>query len=175
MEKDQREMENTKSMLREFEGSDETKMRPFDVHYPSNFQPEERALKDLRASKDPKRNNRISCVGANQQVSLTRWCEDIRLNRLERVETDHKDSILCIQFLGDRYLATGSKDTTINIYSFDGRKVNSLRGHSAAICCLATVRGQSGELLASGSDNGCGSVILWDPRSWQMVSKVQAH
>lgn len=180
LEKDQREMENTKSMLREFEGGDSTKMRPFDVHYPNNFQ-EDRTLKDINSSKDPITNNnnrntpKVNYLGPNQQVCVTRWCEDIRLNRLERVETDHKDSILCLQFLGDRYIATGSKDTSINIYSLDGRKINTLRGHSAAICCLATVRGPSGELLASGSDNGCGSVILWDPRTWQMVSKVQAH
>lgn len=150
-------------------------MRAFDVHYPSNFQGEDRTIKDLKASKEIKRNNKLSIVGPNEQVCVTRWCEDVRFNRLERVETDHKDSILCIQFLGDRYLATGSKDTSINIYSLDGKKINALKGHSAAICCLATVRGPSGEILASGSDNGCGSVILWDPRSWQIISKIQAH
>lgn len=94
---------------------------------------------------------------------------------MEKVETDHRDSILCIQFIGDKFVATGSKDHTISIYSLEGKKVNSLRGHSAAICCLSNVRGPSGDMLASGSDNGCGSVILWDPRTWQMISKIQAH
>jgi len=82
---------------------------------------------------------------------------------------------LCIHFIGDKYIATGSKDHTINIYTFDGRKVKNLKGHKAAICCLAFIKGPSGDLLASGSDNGCGSVILWDTKSWQTVSKIQAH
>ena len=97
------------------------------------------------------------------------------MNRLERVETDHMDSILCIQFVGDRFVATGSKDSMVNVYTLDGRKVRTLQGHNAAICCLASMRSQSGDILASGSDNGCGSVILWDSKSWQMISKIQAH
>lgn len=175
MEKDRIEMENTKSVLREFDGADSTKMRAFDVHYPANSRIEDRTMKDLKASKDVKRAKKLNFIGANEQGCVLRWCEDIKLNRLERVDTDHRDSILCIQFIGDKFVATGSKDHTINIYSLDGRKINTLRGHSAAICCLSNVRGASGDMLASGSDNGCGSVILWDPRSWQMISKIQAH
>ena len=133
------------------------------------------ASKDLKASKDVRKGKKFSQVGSNEQVCVTRWCEEVRLNRLEKVETDHSDSILCIHFVGDRYVATGSKDTTINIYSLDGRKLRTLRGHEAAICCMAYVRSQGGDMLASGSDNGCGSVILWDAKNWQMVSKIQAH
>jgi WD40 repeat protein len=80
-----------------------------------------------------------------------------------------------VHFVGDRYVVTGSKDTSINVYTLDGRKIRSLRGHEAAICCLGTIKTQHCELLASGSDNGCGSVILWDSRNWQMVSRIQAH
>lgn len=29
--------------------------------------------------------------------------------------------------------------------------------------------------LASGSDHGCSSLILWDIRSWTLISKIQAH
>lgn len=29
--------------------------------------------------------------------------------------------------------------------------------------------------LASGSDHGCSSLILWDTRSWAMHTKVQCH
>jgi WD40 repeat protein len=148
-------------------------MRPFDVHYPSNSPIDDRTTKDLKASK--KRGKNLSMVSSNEQGCVTKWCEEVRVNRMERVETDHSDSILCIHFLGDKYVATGSKDTTLNIYSLDGRKLRTLRGHEAAICCLATVKSQSGDILASGSDNGCGSVILWDPRSWQIMSKIQAH
>ena len=77
--------------------------------------------------------------------------------------------------MGDKFLATGSKDNTINLYTLDGKKYKNLRGHQAAICCLAYVRGPSGDLLASGSDNGCGSIFLWDTKSWQVSSKIKAH
>ena len=29
--------------------------------------------------------------------------------------------------------------------------------------------------MASGSDHGCSSVILWDTRSWSIISRIQAH
>ena len=96
------------------------------------------------------------------------------MNRIERVETDHQDSILCIHFI-DRYVVTGSKDASINVYTLDGRKVRTLRGHEAAICILASIKSPSGEILASGSDQGCGSMILWDTRSWQILTKIKAH
>lgn len=107
---------------------------------------------------------------------MVKWCEELKLNRLERVETDHSDSILCIHFLNDQYVATGSKDATINIYSLEGKKVRKLKGHEASICCLSSVKNLNGEIfLASGSDHGCSSLVLWDIRSWGMTSKVQAH
>ena len=29
--------------------------------------------------------------------------------------------------------------------------------------------------MASGSDHGCSSLVLWDIRSWSITSKIQAH
>lgn len=58
-------MENTKSVLREFDGADSTKMRAFDVHYPANSRIEDRTMKDLKASKDVKRANKLNYIGAN--------------------------------------------------------------------------------------------------------------
>jgi WD40 repeat protein len=78
--------------------------------------------------------------------------------------------------VNDQYIATGSKDNTINIYSYDGKKIRKLKGHDASICCLSTVRNINGDtFLASGSDHGCSSLVLWDIRSWTMTSKIQAH
>lgn len=95
---------------------------------------------------------------------------------MERVETDHADSILCIYFINDQYIATGSKDNTINVYSYDGKKICKLKGHDASICCLSTVRNLNGDLfLASGSDHGCSSLVIWDIRNWSITSKIQAH
>jgi WD40 repeat protein len=90
--------------------------------------------------------------------------------------TDHSDAILCIFFINDRYIATGSKDKTINVYSFDGEKVATLKGHNASICCLSMIRNINGDrFLASGSDHGCSSLFLWDTKTWTIHSKVACH
>ena len=74
------------------------------------------------------------------------------------------------------YIATGSKDKTINIYTLDGEKITTLRGHDASICCLsAVVNGYGKELLASGSDHGCCCLILWNTDTWTISSRIQSH
>lgn len=90
-------------------------MKPFDVHYPNNSREED--AKPKKDNKPQGRQNRLR-VNVNEQGCAVKWCEDVRLNRIEKVETDHNDSILCIYFLNDQYIATGSKDATINIYNF---------------------------------------------------------
>ncbi len=63
---------------------------------------------------------RVEFVAANQQCSVIKYGDTVNLNHKERIVTDHGDAILCIFFINERYLATGSKDKTINIYSVDG-------------------------------------------------------
>ena len=90
--------------------------------------------------------------------------------------TDHRDAILCMYFVDDRYIVTGSKDKTINVYTFDGKKVTTLKGHDASICTLSTIRNSNNStFLASGSDHGCCCLILWDTRSWTIASRIQSH
>lgn len=100
----------------------------------------------------------------------------MNLKKLERVVTDHSDSILCIFFIDNRYVATGSKDKTINVYGIDGRKVTTLRGHDAAICSLSSIQNRNQQTyLASGSDHGCCCLILWDTRTWTISCRIQSH
>ena len=59
-------------------------------------------------------------------------------------------------------------------------KVATLRGHNSSICCLSLIRGSNSnnvnqKYLASGSDHGCSSLILWDTKTWTIISKVVAH
>jgi WD40 repeat protein len=90
--------------------------------------------------------------------------------------TDHSDAILCIFFIDNRYIATGSKDRTISVYGVDGRKVAVLKGHDAAICTLSSVQRKSGEVqLASGSDHGCCCLILWEARTWTISTRIKCH
>lgn len=89
--------------------------------------------------------------------------------------TDHTDAILCIFFIDSRHIATGSKDKTINVYTIDGTKVTTLRGHDASICSLSSVSNRAQNFLASGSDHGCCCLILWDTKTWTISSRIQAH
>lgn len=90
--------------------------------------------------------------------------------------TDHSDAILCIFFVNNQYIATGSKDKTINIYTLDGKKITTLRGHDAPICSLRTIKASPSQTyLASGSDHGCSCLILWDTKSWTIGTRIQAH
>lgn len=107
---------------------------------------------------------------------ITKWAESVNLKKLERVVTDHADAILCIYFIDSRYIATGSKDKTINIYTFDGKKVTTLRGHEASICSLSAVQNLKNQVfLASGSDHGCCCLILWDTKTWNISCRIQSH
>lgn len=124
----------------------------------------------------PQKSKKLTWINSNEQVGFTNWCDEVKLNRMEQIETDHTDHILCIYFVNDQYIATGSKDKTINIYNLDGKKIKNLKGHEASICCLSTVKNLNGDVfLASGSDRGCCSLILWDIRSWTIHTKIQAH
>ena len=161
------EMEKTRAVLKDLDAAESRMKQSFDIQHPVNQRDHVAQMK----------NNRLSGVNTGQQVAVIKWCDEIRFNRLERVETDHRDSILCISFVANKYVATGSKDATINVYTFDGNKIRTLTGHEAAICCLSTIQSSIGEtVLASGSDHGCSSLILWNTsRSWSILSRIQAH
>jgi WD40 repeat protein len=53
--------------------------------------------------------------------------------------------------------------------------VTVLHGHKAGICTMAQIKGKTYELLASGGDQGCGSVILWDLASWKLKTHFTPH
>lgn len=50
-----------------------------------------------------------------------------------------------------------------------------LRGHKASICKLSLVSNGGKKYLASGSDHGCSSIILWDTSNWSMRMRIESH
>ena len=73
-------------------------------------------------------------------------------------------------------MAVGSKDGIINIYEISsGQRLANLRGHKASICRLAIVNHAGKKLLASGSDHGCSSIVLWDTTTWNMRMRIESH
>jgi WD40 repeat protein len=84
-----------------------------------------------------------------------------------------QDILLCLIFVSNgKYIAVGSKDKNIYIYSTStGRIVQTLTGHSSSVCTLANFN----TFFASGGDNGCSSLILWEVQQWKMKRKVNLH
>lgn len=81
--------------------------------------------------------------------------------------------ILCAVEVVDNIMAVGGKDGTINIYEISsGQKIANLRGHKASICKLTMVQNNGKKYLASGSDHGCSSIVLWDTNSWSMRMRI---
>jgi WD40 repeat protein len=102
--------------------------------------------------------------------------EDLSLKPFGTIRADHSDIILCAIMVNGKYIVTGSKDGLLNVYSIDGAKVSTLKGHQASICSLAIINDPiEGVLLASGSDHGCSSLVVWNTNTWSMRMKIQAH
>jgi hypothetical protein len=73
-------------------------------------------------------------------------------------------------------MAVGSKDGLINVYEISsGQRIANLRGHKASICRLALISHAGKKYLASGSDHGCSSIVLWDTASWNMRMRIESH
>lgn len=78
--------------------------------------------------------------------------------------------------MGRGQIAVGSKDGIITVYDANNQqKIANLRAHKASICKLALVNNNGKKYLASGSDHGCSSIVLWDTNSWNMRMKIEYH
>lgn len=84
-----------------------------------------------------------------------------------------QDILLCIIFINNgKHIAIGGKDKNIYVYSVsNGKLLQTLSGHRASICSLANFS----NFFASGGDNGCSSLILWESQQLKMKRKVNLH
>lgn len=114
----------------------------------------------------------ISQTGRNLMVDSL---DKVSIKPLNTVIIDCKESLLCCTVISNKYLCVGGRDSNIYVYTFDGVKVTILHGHKAGICTMAQIRGKSSEYLASGGDQGCGSVILWDLTNWKLKTHFTPH
>lgn len=68
-----------------------------------------------------------------------------------------------------QHLVTGGKDRKIRVYDVStGKMLCALEGHKSNICSITN----HDIYVSSGGDNGCGSLLLWDTRTWTIHSKV---
>jgi COMPASS component SWD3 len=85
----------------------------------------------------------------------------------------NSEAMLCGVFACEgRVIVVGGKDKVLRVYEVSTKKLlYVLAGHQANVCSLAS----HGQLVSSGGDHGCSSLIVWDCKSWSVRSKVQLH
>lgn len=72
-------------------------------------------------------------------VLLDKNFSNLRLEMKSVVQTHHNDFLLCLTAIGPNLVATGSRDSSIEIWDIDqGALVSKLQGHKSSICCLAS-------------------------------------
>jgi WD40 repeat protein len=115
-------------------------------------------------------------IAPEQQNITFEWAENITFSPSNTIQNAASDIILCSLEVGRNMIAVGSKDGVITIYdSGTGQKIANLRDHRASICKLALVNHNGKKYLASGSDHGCSSIVLWDTLTWNRKMKIEYH
>jgi WD40 repeat protein len=83
---------------------------------------------------------------------------------------EHKDLVNAAAFGAD-WVATGSHDKTIRIYSADGKHLRTLEGHASAVIALAASPDGKG-LVSGGADS---TIRLWDPATGELKRTIANH
>lgn len=80
--------------------------------------------------------------------------------------------LCCVFACNGKYLVTGGKDKLVRVYDVkSGKLTHILQGHTASICSMSSHNG----FVSTGGDHGCGSVIIWDTKTWTIKNKITAH
>ena len=87
-----------------------------------------------------------------------------KLNK--KILTQHQASITCIQNIGNRFIATGSRSGDVLVYQIaTSQMIAKLDQHSDVVTCLCTLNpiyDLDGMKLCSGSANLDGRILIWD-------------
>jgi WD40 repeat protein len=115
-------------------------------------------------------------VSQEQQSLAVEWAEEVTLSAQQPLRSMAEGIALCSLEVGRNLVAIGSNDGLICVYELlGGKQVACLRGHKASICRLSLVNFAGKKYLASGSDHGCSSIILWDTANWAMRMRIESH
>ncbi|XP_060776986.1 p21-activated protein kinase-interacting protein 1-like [Neoarius graeffei] len=112
-------------------------------------------------------------VGSYEQIVFGyRVCPGEEEWRLESVFTNHAHTAsLTTVAANEQFVATGSKDETIQLYNMKTRtELGSLLHHSGTISCLQF--GSSAHLLSAGED---GLLCVWSTKTWECLKSFNAH
>ena len=139
---------------------------PRNIPVSNMYQPQGRSMGRLEETK-------FMSIAPEQQNITYEMAESVNLVQEKAIKNVASDIILCALEVARNMIAVGSKDGVITIYdSLSGQKMANLRGHKASICKLALVNNNGRKYLASGSDHGCSSIVLWDINTWNIRMKI---
>ncbi|KAG0418729.1 F-box/WD repeat-containing protein 7, partial [Dictyocoela roeselum] len=79
---------------------------------------------------------------------------DLNVGVVKRILTSHKSTVRCVAIF-DNFIASGSRDTLVKLWTLTGKLVARLEGHTESVRCITMNR----KYILSGSYDG--SVILW--------------
>lgn len=84
------------------------------------------------------------------------------------------DYPLCASYINNQFVF-GCRNGILSVKSEDGLSIVSSQSHKSNICCLSTIRLKNQVVLASGSDHGCNSVIIWETKTWKPIDRFDQH
>nr|ADO28286.1 p21-activated protein kinase-interacting protein 1-like [Ictalurus furcatus] len=112
-------------------------------------------------------------VGSYEQIVFGyRVCPGEEEWRLEPVFTHHAH-VACLSAVAanEQFVATGSKDETIQLYNMKTRTEHgALLHHGGTILCLEF--GSTAHLLSGGED---GLLCVWSTKTWECLKSITAH
>eukprot|EP00045_Choanoeca_perplexa_P004696 m.39891 g.39891 ORF g.39891 m.39891 type:complete len:597 (-) comp12712_c0_seq1:439-2229(-) len=123
---------------------------------------------------------RQACLYHNTHGSQPSLLQDHKCTRdgvprtVSHVLTNHTDEVWCLAFShSGRYLATGSKDKRVIIWSADSfQQVHELHGHGSGITCVAWSANDQTVVSISEADSYAN---VWDAQGGISVTKVDFH
>ena len=86
------------------------------------------------------------------------------------------ESILCVSAVSSDQLVFGLRNGHLACFDLNTKSISSLlKGHNGGICSLASFQLNGTNMVASGSDHGDCSIILWNIREGAAVKKLEGH
>ena len=116
---------------------------------------------------------------------------------IQKFQTDHEDTILCLQAITDEILATGSRDGAIKVWNIQtNSQLATLTGHLGSVTCLKSIKSLPSDLtsdknvlkklltgkqekpewfLLSGGGMPDNTLIVWDYNKKEAMNKMVGH
>lgn len=135
--------------------------------------------------------DRESAIGDFKQLKT------LNASLIQKFQTDHDDTILCLHAVTDEILATGSQDGMIKLWNIKiNSQIASLQAHMGSVSCLKSIQALPSDLtsdknvlkklltgkqekpemfLLSGGGMPDNTLIIWDINKKEPIYKMKGH